>query len=169
VLGKIIGGGLPVGAITGPATIMDKLAPQGPVYQAGTLSGSPLAMASGIAALELISQEGFHAELKRQTELLCDGLAIAARDSGIPLAVNHVCGMFGMFFTEEQSVTRFSQVMACDSSRFVKFFHLMLAEGVNFAPSPFESGFVSSAHREAEINETIAAAARVFAKLGAER
>ena len=165
VLGKIIGGGLPVGAIAGPSTIMDEFAPSGPVYQAGTLSGNPLAMASGLAALEHISRPGFHTKLKQKTERLCAGLENAAHEANVPLTTNHVCGMFGLFFTAEKSVSRFRDVMQCDAERFKRFFHLMLNEGINLAPSPFESGFLSSAHGDTEIDETIAAAAGVFAQL----
>ena len=165
VLGKIIGGGLPVGAIVGPSAIMDEFAPSGPVYQAGTLSGNPLAMASGLAALEHISRPGFHTELEQQTERLCAGLENAANDASVALTINRVCGMFGLFFTTEKSVSRFGDVMQCDAERFKRFFHLMLNEGINLAPSPFESGFISSAHGDTEIDETIAAAASVFAQL----
>jgi glutamate-1-semialdehyde 2,1-aminomutase len=169
VLGKIIGGGLPVGAITGPSAIMDEFAPCGPVYQAGTLSGNPLAMASGLAALEHISRPGFHTKLEQQTRRLCAGLENAAHEASVALTTNHVCGMFGLFFTNEKSVSRFRDVMQCDAERFKRFFHLMLNEGINLAPSPFESGFISSAHGDTEIDETIAAAAGVFAHLGQPR
>ncbi|MGR8919727.1 MAG: glutamate-1-semialdehyde 2,1-aminomutase [Gammaproteobacteria bacterium] len=167
VLGKVIGGGLPVGAVAGPAPIMDELAPAGPVYQAGTLSGNPLAMASGIATLDIISDDGFHGALEAQTRRLCEGLEQAAASAGIPFTTNHVCGMFGMFFTDADAVTRFSDVMACDAARFRRFFHLMLDEGINLAPSAFEAGFLSSAHGGEEIDQTIAAAARSFANLAA--
>ncbi|MEQ8496769.1 MAG: glutamate-1-semialdehyde 2,1-aminomutase, partial [Gammaproteobacteria bacterium] len=166
VLGKVIGGGMPVGAVAGPAAIMDRFAPSGPVYQAGTLSGNPLAMASGIATLDLIRQDGFHARLLERTRELCVGLEQAADAAGVPLSTNHVCGMFGIFFTAESPVTRFAQVMACDVERFRRFFHLMLEGGVNLAPSAFEAGFVSAAHGDAEIAETLAAARRAFAALG---
>ncbi|MEQ8662997.1 MAG: glutamate-1-semialdehyde 2,1-aminomutase [Gammaproteobacteria bacterium] len=165
VLGKVIGGGMPVGAIAGPADIMDRFAPAGPVYQAGTLSGNPLAMASGIATLDLIRADGFHARLLERTRQLCSGLEEAAAAAGIPFTTNHVCGMFGMFFTADAPVTHFAQVMACDVERFRRFFHLMLEGGVNLAPSAFEAGFVSAAHGEAEIAETVATAARAFAAL----
>jgi len=165
VLGKVIGGGMPVGAIAGPATIIDQFAPSGPVYQAGTLSGNPLAMASGIATLDLIRQDGFHAHLLEQTRALCEGLEQAAAESGVALTTNHVCGMFGFFFTADAPVSRFSQVMACDVERFKRFFHLMLDGGVNLAPSAFEAGFVSAAHGPAEIEQTVAVARRAFAAL----
>ena len=154
VLGKVIGGGLPVGAVAGPAEHMDKLAPQGPVYQAGTLSGNPLAMACGLATLDLISKPGFYSRLAEQTTKLCSGIEARARAAGVPLVTNHVCGMFGLFFSE-QPVDSFARVMACDVARFKRFFHAMLAHGVNLAPSAFEAGFVSSAHGDAEIAHTL--------------
>jgi glutamate-1-semialdehyde 2,1-aminomutase len=163
VLGKVIGGGLPVGAVTGPAAHLDQLAPAGPVYQAGTLSGNPLAMASGLATLELISAPGFHAALAAQTAKLCQGIEAAARDARVPLVTNHVCGMFGLFFSE-RPVTSFADVMACDVARFKRFFHALLEEGVNLAPSAFEAGFLSSAHGDAEIEHTVAAVGRALAR-----
>ena len=166
VLGKVIGGGMPVGAIAGPATIIDHFAPSGPVYQAGTLSGNPLALASGIATLDLIREDGFHTRLLEQTRQLCEGLERAAAEAGVALTTNHVCGMFGVFFTADAPVSRFSQVMACDVDRFKRFFHLMLDGGINLAPSAFEAGFVSAAHGPAEIEQTVAAARRAFAALG---
>ena len=165
VLGKVIGGGMPVGAVAGPATIMDQLAPAGPVYQAGTLSGNPLAMASGIATLDLISAPGFHDRLLARTSDLCSRLESAARAAGIPFTTNHVCGMFGLFFTDAAAVTSFAQVTACDIERFKRFFHSMLDHGVNLAPSAYEAGFVSSAHGAAEIATTVAAAEHAFAGL----
>lgn len=165
MFGKVIGGGMPVGAIAGPAAIMDSLAPVGPVYQAGTLSGNPLAMQSGITTLDLLQTEGFHAQLEAQTAKLCSGLETAAANAGIPFTTNHVCGMFGLFFTAADSVTGFADVMACDAERFRRFFHLMLDAGVNLAPSPFEAGFVSVAHADAEIDFTINAAAGAFRTL----
>ncbi len=163
VLGKVIGGGLPVGAVTGPAAHLDQLAPAGPIYQAGTLSGNPLAMASGLATLELISAPGFHTALAAQTAKLCQGIEAAARDARVPLVTNHVCGMFGLFFSE-RPVQSFADVMACDVARFKRFFHALLAEGVNLAPSAFEAGFLSSAHGDAEIEQTVAAVARALAR-----
>ncbi|MBI1733109.1 MAG: glutamate-1-semialdehyde 2,1-aminomutase [Gammaproteobacteria bacterium] len=165
VLGKIIGGGLPVGAFGGRAEIMELLAPTGPVYQAGTLSGNPVAMAAGLATLEGISQAGFHASLTALTRRLVDGLTAAAAKSGIPLSGNAAGGMFGIFFTARNPVTRFEQVMSCDAAQFARFFHSMLAEGVYLAPSPYEAGFVSGAHGDAEIDATIDAAGRAFAEL----
>ena len=164
-LGKIIGGGMPVGAFGGRRDVMQRLSPLGPVYQAGTLSGNPVAMTAGLATLELLSEPGFHQRLGEATEVLVKGLAHAAASAGIALATNHVCGMFGFFFTEEAAVDRYSKVMACDVERFKHFFHGMLEEGVYLAPSAFEAGFLSAAHGAADLEFTIAAASRVFAKL----
>ena len=160
-LGKIVGGGMPVGAFGGRREIMEKLAPLGPVYQAGTLSGNPVAMAAGLATLEAVAQPGFHARLAAATGRLAAGLAEAARDARLPAAVNHVCGMFSLFFSEGP-VTNYRQVMASDAARFRRFFHAMLAAGVYLAPSPYEAGFVSAAHGEAEISATVEAARRAF-------
>ena len=165
VLGKIIGGGLPVGAFAGRREIMEHIAPSGPVYQAGTLSGNPIAMACGLATLDLIDKPDFYSELAASTQKLVDGIKAAAADNHIPLSTNHVCGMFGLFFTEGTEVSTFAQVSACDGERFKKFFHGMLAEGVYLAPSAFEAGFVGSAHGAAEIDKTIEAAHTVFAGL----
>ena len=164
-LGKISGGGMPVGAFGGRRDIMERLAPLGPVYQAGTLSGNPVAMIAGITTLDLVSAPGFHEKLAATTDELIRRLSESARNAGIPLATNHVCGMFGFFFTEERSVDSYAKVMACDVERFKRFFHGMLAEGIYFAPSAYEAGFMSAAHTEADIDATIAAATRVFANL----
>jgi glutamate-1-semialdehyde 2,1-aminomutase len=164
-LGKIIGGGMPVGAFGGRRDIMERLAPLGPVYQAGTLSGNPVAMIAGITTLDLVSAPGFHEKLAATTDELIRRLSESARNAGIPLATNHVCGMFGFFFTEEPSVDSYAKVMACDVERFKRFFHGMLAEGIYFAPSAYEAGFMSAAHTSADIDATIAAATRVFANL----
>ena len=164
-LGKVIGGGLPVGAFGGRADIMDRIAPEGPVYQAGTLSGNPLAMAAGLATLKEVAKPGFHAALTAKTLALTDGLRARAQTAGIPLSTQAVGAMFGLFFTGEKTVSRFSQVMACDVERFRKFFHGMLDEGIYLAPSAFEAGFVSAAHTDADIQATIDAAGRVFARL----
>jgi glutamate-1-semialdehyde 2,1-aminomutase len=164
-LGKIIGGGMPVGAFGGRRDIMERLAPLGPVYQAGTLSGNPVAMIAGITTLDLVSVPGFHQKLETSTDELIRRLSESARNAGIPLATNHVCGMFGFFFTDEPSVDRYAKVMACDVERFKRFFHGMLAEGIYFAPSAYEAGFMSAAHTEADIDATIAAATRVFSSL----
>jgi len=164
-LGKIIGGGMPVGAFGGRREIMEQLSPLGPVYQAGTLSGNPVAMTAGLTTLDLIAVPGFHERLNASTDLLVQRLAGAAASCGIALATNHVCGMFGFFFTAERRVDSFAKVMACDIERFKRFFHRMLEEGVYFAPSAFEAGFVSAAHSPADIDTTIAAALKTFASL----
>ncbi len=166
-LGKIVGGGMPAAAFGGRAEIMASLAPDGPVYQAGTLSGNPVAMAAGLATLELIDAPGFYESLTAKTRQLVDGLAVAAEQAGIAMATECVGGMFGLVFTDAASVRSFDQVAAADVERFKKFFHGMLEEGVYFAPSAFEAGFVSAAHGDDEISSTIAAAARVFARLAA--
>jgi len=163
-LGKIIGGGMPVGAFGGRRAIMETLAPLGPIYQAGTLSGNPVAMAAGLATLELVSAPDFHAQLAARTRRLCDGLVAAAREAGIPLTANSVGGMFGLFFTGE-TVTTYAQAVACDVERFKAFFHGMLAEGVYLAPSAFEAGFLSAAHSEEDIKATVAATRRVLARI----
>ena len=163
-LGKIIGGGMPVGAFGGRKDIMSKLAPLGGVYQAGTLSGNPIAMTAGLATLELIEAPGFYSSLSAMTARLMQGFADAAKNAGIPMSTNQVGGMFGFFFTDVE-VRHFSQVMNADSALFNQFFNGMLAEGINLAPSPFESGFVSSAHTDADINQTISAAEKVLKTL----
>ncbi len=168
-LGKIIGGGMPVGAFGGRREIMERLAPLGPVYQAGTLSGNPVAMAAGLATLAGLSEPGFHERLALRTRQLVEGLESAARESGVPFATNHVCGMFGLFFTDDAPVTGYEQVMACDVEVFRRFFHGMLDEGVYLAPSAFEAGFVSAAHGEDEIGATIEAARRVLPRLRPSR
>jgi glutamate-1-semialdehyde 2,1-aminomutase len=164
-LGKVIGGGLPVGAFGGRADIMGRLAPEGPVYQAGTLSGNPVSLAAGMATLKEISQPGFFEALTAKTAMLARGLAERAQRAGVPLAVQQVGGMFGIFFTQEPAVTSFAQVMACDVERFRKFFHGMLRAGVYLAPSAFEAGFVSAAHTDADIAETLEKAEAVFRTL----
>ena len=164
-LGKVVGGGLPVGAFGGRSEIMAHLAPLGPVYQAGTLSGNPLAMSAGIATLKKVGVPGFFDSLTETTRALVTGLAEAAADVGVPLATESVGGMFGLFFTENDRVSSFAEVMACDSERFSTFFHGMLKRGIYLAPSAFEAGFVSVTHSEAEISETLTAAAEVFAEL----
>lgn len=164
-LGKIIGGGMPVGAFGGRRDIMEKLAPLGPVYQAGTLSGNPVAMAAGLATLAGLSAPGFHDALARRTRALAEGLKSAADEAGIPMCVEAIGGMFGFFFTEADKITRFSQVMACDQARFRAFFHGMLERGVYLAPSAFEAGFVSAAHSDEDIAQTLDAAREVLAAL----
>ena len=164
-LGKIVGGGMPVGAFGGRREIMEHIAPLGPVYQAGTLSGNPVAMAAGLATLDGLSVPGFHEKLAVTTDRLVTGLRKAARSAGIPFATNHVCGMFGLFFTGADKVTTYAEATACDVETFKRFFHGMLDEGVYLAPSAFEAGFVSAAHGDREIDATIAAAERVFARI----
>jgi len=164
-LGKVIGGGMPVGAFGGRREIMEHIAPLGPVYQAGTLSGNPVAMAAGLKNLEIISRPEFFEQLTARTRQLVDGLLAAADANDVPLRANQVGAMFGLFFTEQPRVTSFSEVGACDVERFKRFFHGMLRRGVNFAPSAYEAGFVSSAHSEEHIEQTIEAAAATFAEL----
>jgi len=164
-LGKVIGGGMPVGAFGGRKDIMEKIAPLGPVYQAGTLSGNPIAMAAGLAMLEQVSQPDFYKKLSATTEQLMKGLRERASVAKIPFTTNSVGGMFGVFFTEEKNISTFTQVSQCDVERFKKFFHGMLDEGVYLAPSAFEAGFVSSAHSEKEIAATLNAAEKVFKTL----
>lgn len=163
-LGKVIGGGMPVGAFGGKRAIMERLAPLGPIYQAGTLSGNPVAMAAGLATLDLVCAPDFHAQLAAKTQRLCTGLAAAAAQAGVPLTTHAVGGMFGIFFTAEP-VTRYAQAVACDVERFKAFFHGMLAEQVYLAPSAFEAGFMSAAHSADDIDATLAAAQRVFARI----
>jgi glutamate-1-semialdehyde 2,1-aminomutase len=164
-LGKVIGGGMPVGAFGGKREIMEQIAPLGPVYQAGTLSGNPIAMTAGLATLDIISQPGFYEPLFARTRQLCQGLRDAAASAGIAFTTNHAGTMFGGFFTEETSVENYTQVMACDVERFNRFFHSMLDGGVYLAPASYEAGFMSSAHSDADIEQTIAAATRAFAAL----
>ncbi len=164
-LGKIIGGGMPVGAFGGRKEIMHHLAPLGAVYQAGTLSGNPVAMAAGLATLDIISADGFHESLTAKAKKLLDGLTAAATEAGISVCTNQVGGMFGLFFTEQSRISRFDQVMACDAERFKAFFHHMLNSKIYLAPSAFEAGFISNAHTDEDIDATIAAAASAFAQL----
>ena len=161
-LGKVVGGGLPVGAFGGRAEIMAHLAPQGAVYQAGTLSGNPLAMAAGIATLQQVLEVGFYERLGKRLDRLIEGLRSVALDTDIPLATNHVGTMFGLFFTEADTVSSFADVMACDTVRFGRFFHGMLEEGIYLAPSAFEAGFISSAHGNSEIDRTLESARQVL-------
>ena len=162
-LGKIIGGGMPVVAFGGRREIMQHISPLGPVYQAGTLSGNPIAMTAGLKTLELISAAGFHEALAEKTERLTDGLRERAAAAGVPLSTNRAGGMFGIFFTDAGPVTNFEQATACNQEQFKTFFHAMLDRGVYLAPSAFEAGFVSAAHGDAEIEATLAAAAEAFA------
>ena len=163
--GKVIGGGMPVGAFGGKAEIMNQISPDGPVYQAGTLSGNPVAMAAGITTLNLISAPQFFENLTAKVKSLLIGLKNVAASSDIPIATNGIGGMFGLFFTDADKVTSFDQVMACDGERFKQFFHGMLDQGIYLAPSSFEAGFVSAAHNENDIADTIDAAAQVMETL----
>ncbi|MCE2596485.1 glutamate-1-semialdehyde 2,1-aminomutase [Motilimonas cestriensis] len=164
-LGKVIGGGMPVGAFGGKKAVMDYIAPTGPVYQAGTLSGNPVAMSAGLAALNALCEPGVYQRLSEKTEYLAKGLKQAADEAGIPLAINYVGGMFGFFFTAEEKITRYEQVTQCDIERFKKFYHLMLEQGVYLAPSAYEAGFLSLAHSQKDLDKTIAAAAHCFKAL----
>ncbi len=159
--GKIIGGGMPVGAYGGRRDLMSQIAPSGPIYQAGTLSGNPVAMAAGLAMLELIQAPGFYERLTAATNTLCDGLEAAAHDAGVAVTTTRVGGMFGLFFTD-QYVDTYAQAVACDVAAFNRFFHAMLERGVYLAPSAFEAGFLSSAHDSDVIAQTLAAAREAF-------
>lgn len=163
--GKIIGGGMPVGAYGGRRDLMERIAPAGPIYQAGTLSGNPVAMAAGLAMLDLVSVPGFHDALEASTHALCDGLEAAAREAGVPFTTTRVGGMFGLFFTDQTYVDTYAQAVACDASAFNRFFHAMLERGVYLAPSAFEAGFMSSAHDADVIAATLEAARGAFAEL----
>lgn len=164
-LGKVIGGGMPVGAFGGKRAIMEHIAPLGPVYQAGTLSGNPIAMSAGLATLDIISSPGFYDPIFEKTGQLCQGLEQAAEQAGVAFTTNHAGTMFGGFFTEQKRVTNYQQVMNCDTQAFNKFFHLMLEQGVYLAPASYEAGFMSSAHSDEDIAQTIAAAAAAFKQL----
>lgn len=164
-LGKVIGGGMPVGAFGGKREIMEQIAPLGPVYQAGTLSGNPVAMVAGLETLRLVEEAGFYEPLVARTDRLVEGILAAGKKAGIPITANKAGSMFGFFFTEETHVTNYQQVMACNNERFNRFFHGMLEEGVYLAPASYEAGFMSAAHSDEDIEETIAAAERVFARL----
>ncbi|MFS8064586.1 MAG: aminotransferase class III-fold pyridoxal phosphate-dependent enzyme, partial [Luteimonas sp.] len=143
-----------------------QIAPSGPIYQAGTLSGNPVAMAAGLATLELIQAPGFHDALEKRTNELCDGLEAAAREAGVPVTTNRSCAMFGLFFTDKH-VDNFADATSCDIAAFRRFFHGMLKRGVYFAPSAYEAGFLSSAHGDVEIGHTLAAAAEAFREAAA--
>jgi glutamate-1-semialdehyde 2,1-aminomutase len=161
-LGKVIGGGMPVGAFGGRRDIMEKIAPLGPVYQAGTLSGNPVAVAAGLKTLELIQAPQFYERLSATTDTLCKGLCAAARSAGTAFSAQSIGGMFGLYFAE-RIPQGYDEVMTCDRDRFNRFFHAMLDAGVYFAPSAFEAGFVSAAHEGQHVDATIAAARRAFA------
>ena len=162
--GKIIGGGMPVGAYGGRRELMEQIAPAGPIYQAGTLSGNPVAMAAGLAMLELIQAPDFHDQLTARTQQLTDGLLAGARDAGIPFSVNRVGGMFGLFFTDE-TVSSYAQATRADTALFNRYFHGMLDRGIYLAPSAFEAGFVSSAHSDEDIAQTMQASRDVLRSL----
>lgn len=164
-LGKIIGGGMPVGAFGGKKAIMQHIAPLGPVYQAGTLSGNPIAMAAGLAALTAISQPGVYDALTAKTTTLLQGLQQAADAAGVPFCTNQVGGMFGMFFTDQTEVSSYQQATKCNIDAFKRFFHLMLQQGIYLAPSAYEAGFLSLAHSDSDLAATIDAAKRSFAAL----
>jgi len=163
--GKIIGGGMPVGAYGGRRDLMEQIAPSGPIYQAGTLSGNPIAMAAGLATLELIQQPDFYRTLETNTHVLCDGLEGLAAAAGVPITTNRSCAMFGLFFTDRK-VENFADATACDIAAFRRFFHGMLKRGVYFAPSAYEAAFLSSAHGDSEIDQTLAAARDAFREAG---
>lgn len=161
-LGKIIGGGLPVAAFGGKRKIMEYVAPKGPMYQAGTLSGNPVALSAGLATLNEITQAHFYSELTQTTHDLTQGIKYIAKQKNIPVCINQIGSLFGLFFTEQEFVSNFQQVMQCDSEQFKKFFHLMLSAGIYLAPSAFESGFVSASHGSEEIQKTLEAVERAF-------
>ena len=164
-LGKVIGGGMPVGAFGGKRKIMEQISPLGPVYQAGTLSGNPVAMAAGLATLNQVSQPGFLDPLVAHTDQLVNGLRERATAAGIPMTSNHVGTMWGLFFSEEEKIINYPQVMNCDTQRFSTFFHGMLDEGIYLAPASYEAGFMSAAHTDEDIQYTLDAAERVFKTL----
>lgn len=164
-LGKVIGGGMPVGAVGGKKAIMEYLAPTGPVYQAGTLSGNPIAMAAGLACLNELKKTGNEQQLAIKTEKLCLGLKSLAEKHHVPFVVNYVGGMFGIFFTEQQEITSYAEVMKCDTEKFKIFFHKMLEQGVYLAPSAFEAGFMSLAHTDEDIERTLSAADIAFSAI----
>ncbi|MGI3042627.1 glutamate-1-semialdehyde 2,1-aminomutase [Shewanella algae] len=164
-LGKVIGGGMPVGAFGGKKEVMQYIAPTGPVYQAGTLSGNPIAMTAGLAQLEALSEPGLYEELAAKTKRIAEGFKAAADKHGIPMAINYVGGMFGFFFTDEEKITGFEQVAKCNMEQFRAFYHGMLDEGIYLAPSAFEAGFLSMAHGEQELQATLDAADRVLARM----
>lgn len=166
-LGKVIGGGMPVGAFGGKKEVMDHIAPTGPVYQAGTLSGNPVAMSAGLAALSQLSQEGLYEQLYARVDQLLDGMQQLADEAGIPFTTNRAGSMFGFFFTKEKQVTSYKQATECNMEHFKAFYHSMLKQGVYLAPSAFEGGFMSAAHSEQDIEDTLAAAKIAFSELSA--
>ena len=164
-LGKIVGGGMPVGAFGGKREIMEHIAPLGPVYQAGTLSGNPIAMVAGLTTMDIITRPGFYEPLFEKTTAVCEGMQKAADAAGVPFTTNHAGTMFGGFFTDAGAVSNYADVMACDTEGFARFFHHMLELGVYLAPASYEAGFMSAAHTDADIEETVQAAATAFAAL----
>lgn len=164
-LGKVVGGGMPVGAFGGRKDIMEHISPLGPVYQAGTLSGNPVAMAAGLTTLKLIQEEGFYAKLESKVTYLMDGLRTIAEELGIPLTTNQAGSMFGFFFSDEAKVTNYAQVMACDGTRFNQFFHKMIEQGVYIAPASFEAAFMSIAHSQDDLDATLESARQVMSQL----
>lgn len=164
-LGKVIGGGMPVGAFGGKKEIMEYIAPTGPVYQAGTLSGNPVAMSAGLAALSQLNQPGLYDQLYARVDQLLDGMQRLADEAGIPFTTNRAGSMFGFFFTDEKQVTTYQQATECDMDRFRRFYHLMLEQGVYLAPSAFEGGFMSAAHSEQDIDDTLTAVKKAFATM----
>lgn len=167
-LGKIIGGGLPTGAFGGRREIMSMMSPSGPVYQAGTLSGNPLSVAAGMATLDEISQPDFYDHLETNTAYLVEGIRTAAKEHNMPVVVNSICGLFGIFFTDQPEVASFEDVKRCDTAKFAQFFHHMLENDIYLAPSAFEAGFVSSAHKQKELDQTINAVSNVFKKMSSK-
>ncbi len=165
ILGKVIGGGLPVGAFGGKKAIMQQLSPEGPVYQAGTLSGNPITVSAGLATLRKVQAPGFYEKLGKVTQELCQGFASLANAANIAVSTHAVGGMFGWFFTEQQNISSYEQAIACNDGQFKLFFHAMLNEGVYLAPSCFEAGFVSSQHQEKDIAHTLQACERAFKSL----
>ena len=165
ILGKIIGGGMPVGAFGGKENIMNHIAPDGPIYQAGTLSGNPVAMCAGLTTLNLISSKDFFNSLEHKTKILVDGITQSAKKIGVPLAMNYVGGMFGLFFTNEKMIDSFEKVINCNKEHYNIFFHGMLEEGIYLAPSSYEAGFVSSSHSDDDIELTIDTAEKIFKKI----
>ena len=165
ILGKIIGGGMPIGAFGGKENIMNHIAPDGPIYQAGTLSGNPVAMSAGLTTLNLISSEDFFNSLEYKTKILVDGITKSAEKIGVPLVMNYVGGMFGLFFTNEKTIDSFEKVINCNKEHYSIFFHGMLEEGIYLAPSSYEAGFVSSSHSDDDIKLTIDTAEKIFKKI----
>jgi glutamate-1-semialdehyde 2,1-aminomutase len=164
-MGKVVGGGMPVGALGGRRAIMQSLAPTGPIYQAGTLAGNPVAMAAGLATLDKLSQPGFHDDLSARASRLAEGLSERARERGVPMLTHQVGGMLGIFFTEQDQVASFENVQNCDAERFGRFFDTMLEQGIYLAPSAFEASFISIVHSDADIEETLQAAERALDSL----